>query len=65
MSEGQKIKSKISPVSYHLMKPHSALLETCVEKHHLDQKSHHDLAAVDGPNDPTIRIATQFVQKYA
>ena len=36
ISEGQKIKSKLSPMEYHLVKPDSALLDVCVEKRHLE-----------------------------
>lgn len=63
MSEGQKIKSKISPIKYHLVKPESALLDACIEKRHLDDKSHYDLAAVSGPQDETVKITKEFIGK--
>lgn len=56
VSEGMKIKSKISPKSYHLVKPDSALLESCVEKRHLEHKNHYDLQAVEGVDDDTLAI---------
>ena len=63
ISEGQKIKSKISPKEYHLVKPDSALLDVCVEKRHLDKKNHYELAAVSSPEDETVKITKEFIGK--
>ena len=56
LSEGRKIKNKISPMQYHLVKPESAIQDFCTVKRHFEDKNHYEMVAVKGKMTQQLKL---------